>query len=97
MESRPSFFGRVIGSDGRGPICVTVNFDIFSILVICFIGLFSLGIYGLWETGIIPLINQTLSSQSFVLAVEPQKLEVESSPSVSLKTVQLQFTGQPGL
>ncbi|ADL08926.1 hypothetical protein [Thermosediminibacter oceani] len=56
-----------------------VDFDFFSILVICFAGLFTLGLYGLWETGIIPAINQTISSQNFVLAAEPEKMQIDGT------------------
>lgn len=56
-----------------------VNFDLFSIITICLIGLFTLGIYGLWYTGVVPLVAQTVSSQNFVLAAEPETFEVDGT------------------
>ncbi|MDI3481763.1 MAG: hypothetical protein PWQ97_1418 [Tepidanaerobacteraceae bacterium] len=56
-----------------------VSFDIFSIFVICVIGLFSLGIYALSEVGVIGRISRMVSSQDFVLAVEPERFDIDGS------------------
>jgi len=57
----------------------TVSFDIFSIFVICVIGLFSLGLYALSEVGVISRLSRMVSAQEFVLAAEPGKFDIDDS------------------